>query len=140
MPDTTGRRILATDGDENDIYSKAFAKKHLAIRKSIESDSAEQNDFLEERLAVEGSPLENFGWSEDNLPDFKNLTTHVTCSQSAQNSTTNNTWTQRPFEEFKREYQQAGSYQAAADIHGISRQRYEEIFKKKQKAYNFGRP
>jgi len=80
--DATGRRILATDGDENDIYSKAFAKKHLAIRISVDGSSSAQIDIYEERLAIEGSPLEKFGWPKDNLPDFKSLNPHVTSAKS----------------------------------------------------------
>ena len=93
--DATGRRILATNGGENDIYSKEFAKKHLAIRNSIDNCSAEQSDFFDERLEIESSPLEKFGWPKDNLPDFKSLNPHVTSIQPTKQITSKanvNSW------------------------------------------------
>jgi len=71
--DATGRRILATDGDENDIYSKAYAKKYLA--------SHTEKSISEEYCDLENNPLETFGWPKDCLPDFKNINPHFTSKQ-----------------------------------------------------------
>lgn len=38
-------------------------------------------------------------------------------------------WTQRPPQEFIEEKSKAGSYEAAGELHGVSRQRYTEIYK-----------
>lgn len=131
--DATGRRILATDGDENDIYSKAFAKKHLASRTG--------ESISEEYCDVENNPLETFGWTKNCLPDFENINPHLTTNQNHQpQKNTTVTWTKRSYEEFKKEFQQAKTYDAAAEIHGVTRQRYQQVFNKKKKDYEFGRP
>ena len=46
----TGRRILATDGDESDRHSKAFALSHLAQRYSMLQDPGPDDDLFYERL------------------------------------------------------------------------------------------
>lgn len=135
--DATGRRILATDGDENDIHSKQFAKKHLGIRNSVNNGSTEQINFSEERLAVEGSPLEKFGWPKDKLPDFTKINPHVRPANIQPDNDSNDAWTQRTLEEFEEEYKNEGSYEKAGKLHGVSRQRYTEVIKDKRKQKNW---
>jgi len=139
--DDTGRRILATDGDESDYLSKSWAKKHLSIRHSLTIDPIpnDELDAFHDRLAICGDPLDKFGWPVDLLPNFEKINPHVTLSnQSKTNS--NDAWTQRTLNEFEEEYKKAGSYQKAADIHGVSRQRYTEVIKakRKEKSWNHG--
>ena len=78
--DDTGRRILATDGDESDYWSKAWAKKHLSIRHNLKIDPIpnDELDAFHDRLAICGDPLDNFGWPKDELPDFTKINPHIT--------------------------------------------------------------
>lgn len=134
--DATGRIILATDGDENDILSKAFAKRHLAQRRTFEIDPLTEDEqyFFDLRIELHGSSLDLFGWPEDQLPDFSEIQPNYRPHAEPQ------AWTERPFQEFLEEYRTAGSYTKAGEIHGVSRQRYTEIFKAKSKANNpFGK-
>jgi len=73
----TGRRILATDGDESDWHSKAFAISHLAHRYSMLQDPGPDDYLFDERLEIEGSPLDLFGWPKDALPDLDSITPHL---------------------------------------------------------------
>lgn len=43
-------------------------------------------------------------------------------------------WTQRPLKEFDRELKRVGSQEAAAKLHGVTRQRYNDVYNKKKKA------
>ncbi|MBT8604892.1 hypothetical protein G6677_00190 [Polynucleobacter paneuropaeus] len=74
--DITGRRILATDGDETEHYSKAFALKHLALRHSMLQDPEPDDDLFYETLEVQGSPLDKFGWLKQDLPDLDTIEPH----------------------------------------------------------------
>ncbi len=140
--DDTGRRILATDGDESDYLSKAWAKKHLSIRHNLKIDPIpdDELDAFHEKLQICGDPLDNFGWPRDSLPDFTKINPHVTPKNVQSEKNPNDAWTKRTLEEFEKEYKQAGSYKKAAEIHGVSRQRYTEVIqaKRKQKSWNFG--
>ena len=72
----TGRRILATDGDESDRHSKAFALSHLAQRYSMLQDPGPDDDLFYDRLEIEGSPLDNFGWPLNAAPDLSSINPH----------------------------------------------------------------
>jgi len=74
--DSTGRRILATDGDESDSHSKAFALNYLSYRYSMLQDPGPDDDFFYERLEIEGSPLDLFGWPKNELPDLSCINPH----------------------------------------------------------------
>jgi hypothetical protein len=74
--DKTGRRILATDGDEDDRHSKAFALSHLAHRYLMLQDPGPDDYLVYERLEIEGSPLDHFGWPQDVLPDLSSINPH----------------------------------------------------------------
>ncbi len=74
--DATGRRILATSGDESDHWSKAFALKHLALRYSMLQDPGPDDDLFHEMLEVQGSPLDKFGWLKQDLPDLDTIEPH----------------------------------------------------------------
>lgn len=140
--DDTGRRILATDGDELDYLSKAWAKKHLSIRHNLIIDPIpdDELDAFHDRLVICGDPLDKFGWPHDSLPDFTKINPHVTPANVQSKNNSNDAWTQRTLEEFEIELKQAGSYEKAGAIHGVSRQRYTEVIKekRKQKSWNLG--
>jgi hypothetical protein len=91
----TGRRILATDGDESDRHSKAFALSHLALRYSMLQDPGPDDDLFYERLEIEGSPLDNFGWPQNALPDLSSVNPHhpskIVASSNA-NENKNKNW------------------------------------------------
>lgn len=74
--DETGRRILATNGDSSDIHSKAFAISHLANRYSILQDPGPDDDLFYQKLELEGSPLDLFGWPKASLPDLSSINPH----------------------------------------------------------------
>jgi|688.fasta_scaffold584161_1 hypothetical protein len=76
VADATGRRILATNGDESDRHSKAFAILHLTHRYSMLQDPGPDDDLFYERLEVEGSPLDSFGWPKADLPDLSSINPH----------------------------------------------------------------
>lgn len=74
--DDAGRRILATNGDVSDIKSKAFALKHLEHRYYIQKNPGPDDDLFYERLEIEGSPLDSFGWPKAELPDLNSINPH----------------------------------------------------------------
>ena len=124
--DSTGRRILATDGDKNDLHSKAFALRHLSIRHSMLEDPGPDDYLLDEKLEIEGSPLDSFGWPMSEFPDFTKLQPHYQPDDSLMH------WTKRSPAEFEKEFISAGkNFTKAGELHGISRQRYAEVIKSK---------
>lgn len=126
--DETGRRILANEGDENDIRSKTFAKAYLAQRRMHEIDplTDEERDWFEERIATHGSPLDLFGWPEDQLPDLAKIQPHYQPDNDPE------WWTKRSPAEFEKEFISVGkNFTKAGELHGVSRQRYTEIIKSK---------
>ena len=91
--DKTGRRILATDGDEVDTHSKAFALSHLAYRYLMLQDPGPNDDLFYERLEIEGSPLDHFGWPQNVLPDLSSINPHHSSKiQAAVIPTSTETW------------------------------------------------
>lgn len=134
--DSCDRRIFATDGDNSDPQSKAYAKEYLANRNAMNNAplSNTEIELFEENIVIFGSPLDKFGWPKDCLPDFKKI------NPNAQTPGAKESWTERTFQKFKEEYRNAGSYEQAAKIHGVSRQRYTEVFKAKEKAAQWGQP
>jgi hypothetical protein len=91
--DKTGRRILATDGDEDDRHSKAFAISHLAHRYLMLQDPGPDDDLFYERLEIEGSPLDNFGWPQNAFPDLSSVNPHHSSKIVAtSNSNENKNW------------------------------------------------
>ena len=128
-----GQRILATDGHVDDKKSKAYALEHLASRYAMQQDPGPDDYLFDERLEIEGSPLDLFGWPEDQLPNFNDTQPHF------QNPQAQKSWTQRSLKEFEEELRQAGSLAKAGELHGVSRQRYSEILKDKRDAANWGK-
>ena len=126
--DNTGRRILATEGTESDNHSKAFAKSQLAIRRAFELDPLTEDEqyWFDEKIQTHGSPLDLFGWPKDQLPDFKKIQPHYEPHCDSES------WSNRSPEEFKREFLSVGkNFTKAAELHGVSRQRYTEVIKAK---------
>jgi hypothetical protein len=126
--DDVGRRILAEDGDENNVHSKAFAKSHLAQRRAYELDplTEEEQFWFEERIQTHGSALDLFGWPKDQLPDFTKIQPDYQPDRDTE------WWTKRTPEEFEKEFIAAGkNFTKAGELHGLSRQRYTEVIKSK---------
>ena len=97
--DKTGRRILATDGDEDDRYSKAFALSHLAHRYSMQQEPGPDDYLFYERLEIEGSPLDHFGWPENSLPDLSSVNPHHPSKiVASSNANENKNWIAQPQE------------------------------------------
>ncbi len=133
--DKTGRRILATEGDENDIQSKTFAIAHLAQRRTFEIDplTEEEQYWFDEKIQTHGSALDLFGWPNDQLPDFKKIQPHYQSEDEVER------WTKRSLQEFEEELKSAQSLTKAGEIHGVSRQRYSQVINKKRTENNFGK-
>jgi len=74
--DAIGRRTLATDGDKKDIRSKAFAIACLEHRYSMLVDPGPDDYLFDERVELEGSPLDLFGWPKAELPDLNPVNPH----------------------------------------------------------------
>jgi len=126
--DETGRRILASDGNVSNIKSKAFAKAHLTQRRAFELDPLTENEqyWYDERIQTHGSALDLFGWPNDQLPDFTKI------QPDYQPYVDPEWWSNRSSEEFKKEFIATGrNFTKAAEIHGVSRQRYTEVIKAK---------
>ena len=128
-----GQRILATDGDVDDQKSKAFALEHLTNRYAMQQDPGPDDYLFDERLETDSSPLDLFGWPEDQLPDLQNIQPHF------QNPQTKKSWTQRTLKEFEEELKQIGSMEKAGALHGVKRQRYSQVINAKRKADKWGK-
>jgi hypothetical protein len=134
--DETNRRVLANDGNAADIQSKAFAKAHLAQRRAFELDPLTEDEqyWFDERIQTHGSALDLFGWPKDQLPDF------TTIRPDYQPEVDFEWWSKRSPEEFKEEFIAVGkNFTKAAELHGVSRQRYTEVIKAKCDASLFER-
>jgi len=134
--DDTGRRVLANNSDESDNCSKAFAKAHLAQRRAFELDplTEDEENWFEERIQTHGSALDLFGWPNDLLPDFTKI------QPDYQPDADPESWSKRSPEEFKEEFMAVGkNFTKAADLHGVSRQRYTEVIKAKCATSHFER-
>ena len=124
--DEFGRRVLALDGPVSDRRSKAFAKLLLAQRYAELEDPGPQYSWEHERWDTEPHPTHYFGWPLASLPKFNSNAQGVSPAAISNLSVP---WTQRPAKEFIEEKSKAGSYEAAGELHGVSRQRYTEIYK-----------
>lgn len=130
---STGRRIPATEGDQNDQKSKTFALAHLEKRYAMEKEPGPDDDLYFEMIEIQGSPLDWFGWPEDQLPNFDAIQPHF------QDPHAQKAWTKRPLKEFEDELKQAGSLKKAGEIHGVTRQRYSQVISEKRKADRWGK-
>ena len=134
--DETNRRVLANDGNAADIQSKAFAKAHLAQRRAFELDPLTEDEqyWFDERIQTHGSTLDLFGWPKDQLPDFTKI------QPDYQPDIDPEWWSKRSPEEFKKEFIAVSrNFTKAAELHGVSRQRYTEVIKAKCDASLFER-
>lgn len=131
--DSTGRRILATESGQHDQKSKLFALAHLEKRYAMESDPGPEDDLYFEMIEIQGSPLDFFGWPEDQLPNFDEIQPHF------QDPYAQKAWTKRTLKDFENELKQAGSLKKAGELHGVSRQRYSQVISEKRKADKWGK-
>ena len=73
--DSFGRRNLANDNGSEDKESKAFALKALKVHYDVmhpdEPDEIQDDHPYWEHPYWEETPLNIFGWAEDELPDFE---------------------------------------------------------------------
>jgi hypothetical protein len=81
--DDTGRRILATNGGAHEVQSKAFALSQLAHRHFMLQNPGPDDYLFDERLEIEGSPLDLFGWPKTELPDLDSINPHYSSTIKA---------------------------------------------------------
>jgi len=74
--DRFGRRGPAVAGESQNKYSVTYALDQLAVYHAEASDPGIEREHLEEYLEkwFDGdSPLRDFGWLKDEVPDFENI-------------------------------------------------------------------
>ena len=103
--DELGRRIFASDAGELDRHSKAYVKKHLAVRYSLQIDPIpnEDLDTFSQKLEICGSPLDNFGWPKDLLPDFTSINPNSTTQPLINSNQTGVITTNKKWQDIARE-------------------------------------
>lgn len=70
------QRTLAIEGTLEDKYSIASAIKLLEDVAIAENDIGPDDIDLDERVEIEGHPLDKFGWPENCLPDLESIYPH----------------------------------------------------------------
>jgi hypothetical protein len=123
--DKYDRMVTATNGSKSDLESKNYALDLLASIAEELRDPGPTFSLDDERWEFEPHPLTRFGWIEGQLPDFeayKNSTNLGGASIIR--------WSQRPAQEFRDELKKTGTYAKAAELHGVSRQRYVRAYNK----------
>lgn len=100
----TGKRIPATNGDVSDFQSKAFVLSHLAHRYSMLQDPGPDDDLFYNRLEIEGSPLDLFGWPKDEAPDLNSINPHYSSKNNPSAITTSSDVWQTTAQTLAREY------------------------------------
>ncbi len=126
--DDWGRRVLANDGEASDAHSKAFAKAHLAQRRAFELNplTEDQQYWFDERIQTHGSALDLFGWPKNQLPNLAEI------QPNYQPESDPEWWTKRSAAEFEQEFISVGkNFTKAAELYGLSRQRYTKVIKAK---------
>lgn len=123
--DRFNRRSVATDGPNSDQYSINYALDLIESVAEEERNPGPIPSWDHERWELEDHPLEMFGWPAESLPDFVAIKNSVNG-----NLTVSVPWTQRTKLEFEEEKLQAGSFEAAGKLHGVSRTRYTQIYKR----------
>jgi hypothetical protein len=123
--DRFDRQIPATNGPNIDSDSLNWALDLLAEVAAVERDPAPTTLWDSDRWEIEQHPLERFGWPEEKLPDLEAIKNAAGNQQSKVIP-----WTQRSKQEFEEELKAIGSKTKAAEIHGVSRQRYERVYDK----------
>ena len=124
--DSTGRFVLAADGDPNSSYSKQYAVKLLEAHYAELQNPGPEYSWQTERWDTEPHPTYFFGWPREYLPVLP-ADGPIIIPPSRD---TKVPWTERTAEEFKSEKNTAGSYAKAAEIHQVTRQRYTEVYNK----------
>jgi hypothetical protein len=123
--DRFSRRVAATDGPSSDLDSKNHALDLIASVAEEERNPGPMSSLDHERWDFEDHPLQRFGWPEESLPDLEAIK-----NSGSVNVVIPVLWTQRTKSEFEAEKIKAGSFEAAGKLHGVSRSRYTQIYKK----------
>lgn len=123
--DRYDRKVTATNGSSSDLESKNYALDLLAAIADELRDPRPTFSLDDERWEFEPHPLTRFGWIEGQLPDFEAFETLTDLGGAPIIS-----WSLRSAQEFRDELSNAGTYAAAAKLHGVSRQRYARAFNK----------
>ena len=123
--DRFNRRIAATEGPSSDIYTKNYALDLIASAAEEERNPGPKPSWDHERWEFEDHPLQRFGWPNETLPDLEAIKNYITGNVAVPME-----WTQRTKSEFEAEKIKAGSFEAAGELHGVSRTRYTKIYKK----------
>ncbi len=120
--DCFGRRVIADDGDVGNIYSRQYALKLVADRYGELQNPSPEHSWESERWDVETHPTCTFGWPASEAPSFRAIADTETKNPVP--------WSKRTRDEFAQELKTAGSYAAAALLHGVSRQSYTKVYKR----------
>lgn len=132
--DQFNRRVIANEGPSTDLDSKKYALHLIASVAEEERNPNPSPSWEHERWDFEDHPLQRFGWPEGSVPDLESLK-----RQGVVQAPEMVPWSQRTKAEFESELIKAGTIKAAAQLHGVSRQRYQAVLdrvtgKKKSKS------
>ena len=125
--DEFGRKVIASGSSSEDRRSAQYALLLLADRYAELENPGPDYSWRAERWESEPHPLCFFGWPVEEFPDLQKLITQDGMPKPASKVLS---WTERTPDEFVKEKNQAGSFAKAAKIHGVTRQRYTEVFNK----------
>lgn len=117
--DRFDRPVSTSDKPDLPDASISHALNLLAAIASEERDPGPTSSLNDERWEIDNHPLERFGWTRTDLPDFEKIANagHGKLSVPVP-------WSQRTAQEFQEEVQRLGGFTAAANAHNVSRQRY----------------
>lgn len=133
--DSYGREIQCTKTEKKKRYKQALAL--LADRQAELDDPGPESSLNAERYDDGSHPTESW-WLKDKV--VKQLDEIRESLTKLPSSTQEDFWTKRTLEDFEKEIKQAGSQEAAAKLHGVSRQRYGDIYNKKKKKPSIKKP
>lgn len=123
--DRFNRRVVAIDGPSSDPNSKNYALDLIASVAEEERNPGPINSWDHACWEFEEHPLQRFGWPVGSLPDLEAVKNYGTVNVASAIK-----WTQRTKAEFEDEKKKAGSFEAAAALHNVTRTRYTKIYKK----------
>lgn len=124
--DSVGRFVYAIDEVSDSRYSRQYAVRLLEAHYAELENPGPDYSWQDERWESEPHPTYFFGWPREYLPSIKIKEPVVV----QRNSNTMTSWSERTPEEFVTEKNLAGSFAKAAEIHGVTRQRYTEVYNK----------
>lgn len=117
--DRFDRPVSALNKSDLHDESISHALNLLEAIASEERDPGPTSSLNHERWEIDNHPLERFGWTRTDLPDFEKIANAGNGKLSMPVP-----WSQRTAREFQEEVQRLGGFTAAANAHNVSRQRY----------------